>query len=141
MEKGIAEFIRLFDAEKDFIVQNATKSVGRLLVREAPVDTGEFVADWDVDVNHWPSDTQQPNDPSRRLTRRRLDAVIERLKFGDAVFYENNDPVAVRLEFGFSQQVPRGRGMVRYAARRWRGFVRGAGRAAQNRVKKRLAGD
>lgn len=141
MEKGIGEFIKLFAAENNFIMNEATKRVSNALVRISPIDEGEFVADWDVAVGHWPSDTVQPLDPSKRMTRARLQSELERVKYGDAVFFENNDPVAVWLEFGLSKQAPPPFGVVRRTARKWRGFVRGAGKAAMNRVAKTLRGE
>lgn len=139
MEAGIKEFARLFREENDFIMQEATKRVSNSLVRLSPVDEGEFVADWDVSLSGWPSDTEQPDDPGKTKTRKRLQDVLKRLRYGMAAFFENNDPVAVRLEFGYSKQAPQG--VVRLTTRKWRGFVKGAGRAALNRVKKRLAAD
>lgn len=136
MEKGVADFIRLFKAENDFIFQDATQRVSNSIVRLSPVSEGEFVADWDVQVGGYPSDTQQPDDPSKRKTRARLREIIKTAKFGDFVVFENNDPVAVRLEFGYSKQAPQG--VVRLTTRKWRSFVKGAARAALNRVKKKL---
>lgn len=136
MEKGIAEFARLFKAENDFIMNEATKRVSNSLVRLSPVKEGEFVAEWDAAIGHWPSDTEQPDDPKKSKTRARLQAEIKPATFGDAVFFENDDPVAVRLEFGYSKQAPQG--VVRMTARRWRGFVKGAATAALKRVSKRL---
>ena len=139
MEKGIAEFSRLFQAESDFIFQDATKRVSNSLVRLSPVAEGEFVSDWDAAIGHWPSDTKPPDDPKKTVTRRRLQDAIEDLKFGQTAFFENTDPVAVRIEYGYSKKAPQG--VVRLTARRWRGFVRGAATAALNKVKKRLAVD
>lgn len=139
MEKGIADFIREFEAEKDFIFREASKRVSNSIVRLSPVDEGEYVADWDVKIGGWPSDTNPPNDPKKTKTRARLRQVIEGAKYGDAIFFENDDAAAIKLEFGYSNQAPQG--VVRLTVRKWRGFVRGAARAAQNRIKKRLAGE
>lgn len=139
MDKGIKEFVRLFAAQKDFIMQDATKRVSNSIVRLNPVLEGESVADWDVAIGVWPADTKPPHDPGKRITRKRLQDVIKRVVFGQAVFFENTDPVAVRLEFGYSKKAPQG--IVRLTARRWRGFVKGAGRAALNKTKKKLVFD
>lgn len=139
MEKGIAEFIRLLKAENDAIMKDATGRVSNALVRFTPVDTGEAVADWDVRVNGDPGDPKHQPDPSRRVTRQRLQEEIAKVQYGDYVIFDNDDPVAVRLEFGYSKKAPQG--MVRLTARKWRGFVRGAARAAQNRIRKSLTID
>lgn len=139
MEKGIAEFARLVEAEYDFIMQDATKRVSNSIVRLNPVDEGESVADWDVAIGRWPSDTVQAHDPKKTRTRRRLQDGFKNVVFGQAVFFENNDPVAVRLEFGYSKQAPQG--ITRLTTRRWRGFVKGAARAAVNRARKNMVVD
>lgn len=136
MEKGVKEFARLFAQQNTDIFREATKRVSNSIVRISPVAEGEFVADWDVGVNQWPSDTAQPPDRGRKKTRERLNAVISRLEYGQAAFFENDDPVAVRLEFGYSKKAPQG--VVRLTARQWRRFVKGAGTAAQRRVAKRI---
>lgn len=139
MEKGVAEFFRLFKLENDQIFRDATQRVSNAIVRFSPVDEGEYVADWDVKVGGWPSDTDPPPDPGRRKTRARLKAIIAEAKYGDAVFFENNDGAAIPLEYGYSKQAPQG--VVRLTVRKWRGFVRGAARAAQNRIKKKLVSE
>lgn len=136
MEKGVAEFMRQFSEENDFIMREATKRVSNSIVRLAPVDEGEYVADWDVKIGGWPADSEQEPDPNKRRTRARLQETLGAVKYGDAVFFENDDPVAVRLEYGYSKQAPQG--VVRLTARRWRGFVKGAATAALNKIKKRM---
>lgn len=134
MEKGIKEFERLFKQQNDFIMHESTKRVSNSIVRLNPVDEGESVADWDAAINHWPSDTKPPNDPKKTKTRKRLQESFKNVVYGQSVFFENTDPVAVRLEYGYSKKAPQG--MIRATARKWRGFVRGAGKAAFNKAKK-----
>jgi len=136
MEKGIREFQRLFTMELDNIMRDATTRVSNSLVRLSPVDEGDYVAEWDAAINQWPRDTAQPPDPKKRTTRARLKDVISGVSYGESVFFENTDPVGGRLEYGYSQQAPQG--VVRLTTRKWRGFVRGAGKAAQSRVKKKI---
>lgn len=136
MEKSIKEFQRLFAAENDFIIQEATRRVSNSIVRLNPVDEGDSVAEWDAMVGRWPADTKQQPDPKKTRTRKRLADMFRDVKFGQAVFFENTDPIAARLEFGYSKQAPQG--IVRLTARRWRQFVRGAATAARNRVRKKL---
>lgn len=139
MEKGIREFIKAFDAEKNFIMQESTKRVSNSIVRLNPVDEGESVADWDAAIGQWPADTKPPHDPKKAKTRKRLQDSFKNVVFGQAVFFENTDPVAARLEFGYSKQAPQG--ITRLTARKWRGFVRGAGKAAFNKARKNMVFD
>ena len=133
-EITVAQFIKEFEAEKDFIFNEANKRVARLLVRRAPILEGEFLGDWDIGVNRAPGD-QKRLEPIRSVARSRFDVAVQTVKFGDYVVYENRDPVSVALEFGFSKKVKNsGAGMVRLAGQRWRGFVKGAGRAAEKKI-------
>lgn len=139
MKKGIAEFQRLFAEERTVILRDATQRISNAVVRVSPVGNdpgGEYVAEWDVEIGRWPSDTDQPRDPRRTRTRRRLQETIAQAQYGEAVFFENDDPAALRLELGYSDQAPQG--VVRSQSRRWNQFVRGAGRAAQSRLRKRV---
>lgn len=136
LEKGITEFQKLFAAENDFIANEATRRVNNSLVRLSPVKEGEFVSDWDAAVGHWPSDTKPPDDPKKTTTRRRLQDAIRSMRYGLSTFFENTDPVAVRLEYGYSKKAPQG--VVRLTARKWRGFVKGAATAARNKVRKAM---
>lgn len=134
MERGIKEFQKLFDAEKDFIMKDVTKRVSNALVRFSPVLEGEFVSEWDAAIGSWPADTDQPDDPKKTKTRKRLQASFQNVVYGQAVFFENTDPVAGKLEFGYSKKAPQG--VVRLTVRKFRGFVRGAGKAAFNKARK-----
>ena len=133
-ELTVGQFIKEFEAQKDFIFNDANKRVARLLVRRAPILEGEFLGDWDIGVNRVPGDAKRL-EPIRSKARSRFDAAVLPVKFGDYVIYENRDPVAVFLEFGFSKKIKNsGAGMVRLAGQRWRGFVKGAGRAAEKKI-------
>lgn len=139
MEKGILAFIKLFQEQKDAIMQDVTTRVSNSLVANSVVDTGEMVADWDVRVGGWPSDTKQPLDPGKRTTRARLKSGFTEVKYGQAVFFENTDPAARQQEYGRWRSAPNG--LTRLTVRRFPGFVRGAGRASMNRVKRQLVFD
>lgn len=119
------------------ILRDATKRVKNSIVRTSPIDEGEYLADWDVALHGWPADTEQAPDTKRTKTRKRLQDPIDRMQMGDSIFFENNDPVGDRLEFGYSSQAPQG--VVRISALKWTRFVRGAARAATNRIIKRLS--
>lgn len=135
-EDGISDFFQETQNEHTAILREATKRVKNSIVRRAPIAEGDYLAEWDASLHTWPSDTKQPPDTKRRVTRKRLQAPIDRMKMGDSYFLENTDPVAERLEFGYSDQAPQG--VVRITAIKWGGFVRGAARAATNRIRKRL---
>lgn len=136
MEKGISTFIREFEKEKDFILQNSAGRVSNALVRISPVLEGEFVAELESGVNRVPQDTKRPFDPKKRKTRKRLKENFEDARWGDAIWFTNEDEAAGRIEFGYSKKAPQG--VFRATARKWRGFIRGVARAATNRARKRV---
>lgn len=136
MDKGIEVFLREFEKESDNILRDATKRVKNSIVRLTPVDEGEAVAEWDDGLNKSAQDIKREPDPKKRKTRARLQEKIDDMEMGDTYFLENHDPVAVRLDRGYSKKAPQG--MTRLTARKWRGFVRGAGIAAQRRATKRV---
>jgi hypothetical protein len=140
MERGIEEFRKLFEQHNTAILRDATRRVSNAIVRESPIaveDGGYYVADWDVQVGSFPAEDGTPlPDPKKRKTRAALNQIIDTAEYGQSLFFQNDDEVAVRLEFGYSKQAPQG--VVRKTARRWRSFVKGAGRAAQSRIRKML---
>ena len=143
MERGVREFMRLFEQESDFILRQSTEGVvtrlgakSATVLKRSPVDKGDFVRDWDVAIGSWPSDTKPQPDPKKQTTAKRLRATIRKVKFGQSIFFENTDPAARPLEFGSSKQAPNG--IVRLAGRSWRKQVQNAGRAALRKARKRL---
>lgn len=143
MDKGVRIFRDLFLNETHEIFRDAnrrtvtgTQKRSKAVLANSPVDEGEFVADWDAAKNRPPTQGENPDDPKKRATAARIIAVINTAQFGDKLFYENRDEVAVRLEFGYSKQAPQG--VTRLAARQWRRQVRNAGRAAQRRIGKKV---
>lgn len=136
MQKEIGEWTRLVSEQHDFILTNATQRVASNLANLSPVNEGEYVADWDVAVGNYPADTEQAPDLKKNKTKRRLRQGVDNLKMGDVVFFENNDPVSIRLEYGYSKQAPQG--VVRLTVRQWRKFVQGAARAAERKIRKQL---
>ena len=134
MERGVREFMRRFEEEAGLIFADATQRTANSVARLAPIAEGEYLADWDIGVNAEPPETNPPGDPKRSQTRARFKGALGRLKFGDRAIFNNDDPVANRLEFGYSKQAPQG--VVRLTTRQWNRFIKGAARAAQNRFKK-----
>jgi len=137
LDKGITEFMKLVEAQHDTIMQGVVTRVSNGLVRDSLVDTGDMVADWDVAVGTWPSNTHQPPDPSKSTTRARLKSGFKDVKMGQAVFFENTDPAAIQQELGHLKRQPNG--LARLQARKFPGYVKGEVAASQNRIKKGLS--
>lgn len=131
---NIDDFIARFKKEGDFIFADATARVANSLARKSPVDTGAYLTDWDFAKNTFPAKMTISPDKSRTHARRKMKEEIAGLKMGDWGAFQNDEPYSIRLEYGYSKQAPQG--VVRATVRRWRTYVRGAGKAAVNRVLK-----
>lgn len=84
-------------------VRQTVRKMGLKIINMSPVDTGRFKESWRASIN-------QP-DLSLNESGAGLRPTVMSLKLGDTFYFTNNQPYALRLEFGWSQQAPRG--MVR----------------------------
>jgi hypothetical protein len=111
-----------FKRDLDFLIKkaggNATQFVKALalridtaLVAKSPVDTGRFRANWNLSINGVDTSTTQNTDKTGQLTVQKSFAALSSFRMGDSILITNSLPYAQRLEFGYSQQAPKG--MVR----------------------------
>ena len=74
------------------------------LIRQSPVDTGRFKANWSTSIgrtSNWTTDDTKENIP--RSTKG-----ISTYKLGQTAFLQNNLEYAIPLEYGTSKQAPSG---------------------------------
>lgn len=81
------------------------------IVLRSPVDTGRFRANWRLTVGSVPGDTLELEDKTGLATISEARASLLGVRAGDTIFLSNILPYARRLEYGYSEQAPRG--MVR----------------------------
>lgn len=118
-----AQWDRIAKKNKDRmlgIVKKSTGSMGKRIIRVSPVDTGRFKGSWNTAIG-------EPNLSIETSIGAGLLPILGQAKIGDDIYFTNNQPYAMRLEFGWSQQAPAG--MVRVTLADFQGFVDRAARA------------
>ena len=110
------QWSRISESNKNKLLGTAKKTIktmGKRILRISPVDTGLFKESWRTAINI----------PDLSITGpgAGLLPTLKLLRFGDVLFFTNNQPYALRLEFGHSNQAPLG--MVRVTGADFQGVV------------------
>lgn len=93
------------------------------IVLETPVDKGVLRNNWFAEIGTGSRETTDSRDPSGQETLTRIRGVLEGTDIARDIFFTNNLPYAVPIEFdGISGKAPEG--MVRINALRWDKIVR-----------------
>lgn len=87
-------------------VKRTTKSIGKDILKNSPIDTRQFIESWNASLN-------EPDLSTGKASGAGLLPVVNKMKIGDVFYFTNNEDYALRLEFGWSDQAPNG--MVRLA--------------------------
>lgn len=89
---------------------------------------GRFRGNWQIGFDNAPEGETGRVDPSGRLTQSIGVAVMSQFRAANnsVIYFTNNVPYAVRLEFGYSSQAPRG--MVRITAQEFQKLFNEAAR-------------
>ena len=88
--------------------------MAKKIIRLSPVDTGRFKENWLTAIGEANTSIDLPSGAG-------LTPIVKLLRLGDTIFFTNSLPYAFRLEFGWSNQAPRG--MVRITVADWQGIV------------------
>lgn len=87
-------------------VKRTVKSMGKDVIKRSPIDTRLFIESWNASLNV--ADLSIDRGAGAGLI-----PVANKMKIGDVFYFTNNQPYALRLEYGYSDQAPNG--MVRLA--------------------------
>jgi hypothetical protein len=81
----------------------------RGVIYGSPKDTSRFLSNNNFSVNH-PDESYDPNkrDPSRTTTLANARLAMAALSYGDVFYVVNTTPYGEALEYGHSNQAPRG---------------------------------
>ncbi|NNC01893.1 HK97 gp10 family phage protein [Corallococcus exiguus] len=109
--KQVQAFVKATEARANEVVRKTALGVLANVVTASPVDTGRFRGNWQVGIGDRPAGTVDAEDKDGSAVVSREGAKLEGVAVGETVFITNNLPYARRLEFGWSQQAPKG--MVR----------------------------
>lgn len=110
----ISRFVRVKVGQRaDAFCRQLTYNVAERLVEATPVDTGYARASWAIGFNALPQFqfTGDADDNPGSVPPPDFGAIVLQAKAGDTIFIVNNANYIQRLEYGHSQQAPRG--MVR----------------------------
>ncbi len=75
----------------------------RQLIRQSPVDTGRFKANWSTSITNMSLDTTESTTANVAMQTRG----ISTYKLGQTAFLHNNLEYALPLEYGSSEQAPK----------------------------------
>ena len=92
----------------------------------SPVDKGHFKRSW---MSAFGAPNEAVNNSGAGDSIGRLNILMGTFKIGEIFYFTNNQPYAVKLEFGLSEQASQG--MVRLSARRFPQIVEQEIRAAR----------
>lgn len=128
--------VSLRDAQS--VANAARRAAGKRSIRKLPKGAaikapkgytgGRFRGNWQIGFDNAPEGETGRVDPSGRLTQSIGIAVLSQFKAANnsIIYFVNNVPYAVRLEFGYSKQAPRG--MVRITAQEFQKLFNEAAR-------------
>lgn len=95
----------------DLLVRKVALDMGSNVISRSPVDTGRFRGNWQVGLNSRPGGTVASLDTTGAATIGKVTGELQAARAGQVVYFANNLPYSVKLEYGHSKQAPGG--MVR----------------------------
>lgn len=96
------------------VVRGSTKQLARNIIGRTPIDTRDFIENWNTSINM----------PDRTIGRTNLgvNPIVNSIKLGQSLYFVNPRPYNIALEYGSSwRQAPQG--MVRVSVADWQGIV------------------
>lgn len=114
---AVDRFVERAKAAPDTVVRKVALGLHRDIVMGTPVDTGRARASWGVGLNRYEGMDVTVTDRHGAQTILRGAARLNSYQPGDSVWIGSRLPYIERLEYGHSNQAPRG--MVRLALTRW----------------------
>lgn len=108
---SVANWAERTTRDIDNIHREILDDVAHRLVHGSPVDTGHFKGNWQFGIGYVPLDEIDVLDRDGVATLNKLLRLIRMAKAGGNVYFSNNVPYSLALEYGHSKQAPMG--MVR----------------------------
>lgn len=104
-------------------VRGTAIALWRAVILDSPVDTGRFRGNWFASQNRPAEITTTFTDKSGASAVQRAARFVSGAQNWQDLWLSNNLPYAVRLEYGYSDQAPKG--MVRTNIARFNGILSG----------------
>lgn len=128
-ELQIQKFVDKAKGNADLVVRKIALDMFKRVIIKSPVDTGRFKSNWQVAINAIPGGTlgASGKDKAGNATYdsdgslARVSAIALTSKAGDVIWLVNNVSYANRLEYGWSEQAPKG--MVRLSIQEFNSVV------------------
>lgn len=125
-ELDISKFVEKAKGNVDQVIRRAALDIFRRVVIKSPVDTGRFKSNWQVAINSVPTGLAPGSEPGKEkynteVAFERINTGLLLAKSGDVLWLVNNLSYARRLEYGWSDQAPKG--MVRLTILEWNNAV------------------
>jgi len=99
-----AKLKNTISGKASMIVRKIVLDGMRQLIRQSPIDTGRFRANWSTSINAMSEGTTE----STISNIQKSTQGIQGYKLGQTAFLHNNLEYAVPLEYGSSKQAPKG---------------------------------
>lgn len=108
----IEKWAELTKQDIETVVKKTAIDMFSSVIFLSPVDTGRFINNWRLSIGKVdPTVNLEAIGKSKDPIYSRIQAEISGFKLGDVVYFSNNLPYAIPLEYGHSEQRPDG--MVR----------------------------
>ena len=108
MKKNWTQATLEFAGIPEKIVRGTLLGLTSRIIKRSPVDTGRFRNNWNASINSMNQTTTETVDRSGASAINKARATINTLEMGSTFYLSNNLPYAQRLEYGWSDQAPRG---------------------------------
>lgn len=112
---NLEDFILKFPELPEKIIRGTLFDLTSAIIKDTPVDTGRLRGNWMASINRKRRTKTETTDSNGGKTIERAKAVIKRFKMGNTYFLSNNLPYAKKIEYGGSQQSPRGMARINVA--------------------------
>lgn len=108
---SVANWVDRTHRDIEDVHREVLTDVAHRLVHGSPVDTGLFKGNWQFGIGYVPLNPVDTLDRDGVATLNKLLRLIRMTKVGGNVYFSNNVPYSLALEYGHSKQAPMG--MVR----------------------------
>jgi hypothetical protein len=122
LSDDIKKFNKKTQEKASIVFRKTAFDLGIKINYRSPVDSGRFRGNWQTTLNTAPIGELDVVDPDGSLVRNELAHVTNKANLGDKIYFVNNLPYAIPLEYGHSrEQAPAG--MVRVTVLEFQNIV------------------
>lgn len=120
-KRNFSKLLERAGDKADMVVRKVAQDFANSFVLKSPVDTGRFRGNWNTAFGAPNLSISTSTEGGAEV---RAASILPAYKTGDTIFITNNLPYALRLEYGWSDQAPKG--MVRTTIAEYSQYLRRA---------------